>query len=95
MQRSKWVRSIQGSIPTGAIPVGHTETGEKLYAARLNHKNSITVGKVCFLNFPFLYLNNVSIILEASGFISSEARKMLFIPHAEEKRTVADYDYLL
>ncbi|KAB0798227.1 hypothetical protein PPYR_09220 [Photinus pyralis] len=45
-QHMQWVSSSGSYIPPGAVPAGHTSSGETLYLGRVRHGNSITVGKV-------------------------------------------------
>ncbi|XP_026333588.1 uncharacterized protein LOC113240478 [Hyposmocoma kahamanoa] len=42
----RWKPASNGAVPAGAIPGGHTKTGETLYIARVDHMNSLTPGKV-------------------------------------------------
>lgn len=44
--RVEWVHGSNGSIPPGAVAVGRTATGEPLYAGRVHHHGTLTVGKV-------------------------------------------------
>lgn len=42
----KWKKEKNGKIPSGAYPCGKTSKGETLYIGRVEHNQSITVGKV-------------------------------------------------
>ena len=41
-----WQNSSGGQVPPGAVSVGETATGEKLYAGRVLHDGTLTLGKV-------------------------------------------------
>lgn len=56
-RRIAWQPDSNGSVPTGALPVGRTCTGETLYMARVDMNHSLTPGKVhpshgvCYIPF--------------------------------------------
>jgi len=41
-----WQNSSGGQVPPKAVSVGETATGEKLYAGRVLHDGTLTLGKV-------------------------------------------------
>lgn len=42
----KWVVSLNGNVPKGAVEGGKTVTGEALFVARAQHLDTVTPGKV-------------------------------------------------
>lgn len=53
----EWVACQSGHVPPGAVPGGHTSSGEPLFIGRAFHEGSQTVGKVhpshgcCYIPF--------------------------------------------
>lgn len=53
----RWVPASSGTVPPGAIPGGHTASGETLYVGRARYQLSVTPGKVhpshnsCYIGF--------------------------------------------
>jgi hypothetical protein len=41
-----WQPDSDGRVPSGALAVGRTQTGETLYMARVDHDYTLTPGKV-------------------------------------------------
>lgn len=41
-----WKRDRNGNVPCGAVPGGHTKTGETLFIGRADHAGSLTVGRI-------------------------------------------------
>jgi hypothetical protein len=41
-----WQNSSRGQVPPGAVSVGQTVNGEKLYTGRVSHEGTLTLGKV-------------------------------------------------
>lgn len=41
-----WILSSKGSVPSGAIQGGRTQTGERLYIGRILHNGTVIIGKV-------------------------------------------------
>jgi len=56
-KRIAWQPDSDGSVPTGALPVGTARNKETLYMARVEYNNSLTPGKVhpshgvCYIPF--------------------------------------------
>lgn len=44
--RVRWINSLKGQVPPGAVVGGHAATGEPLYIGRTKHDGSLTPGKV-------------------------------------------------
>jgi hypothetical protein len=49
-----WQNSSGGKVPPEAVLVGETATGEKLYAGRVLHDGTLTLGKVTTIFGPKL-----------------------------------------
>jgi len=48
-RKTAWLPDSDGNVPNGALPVGETQTGEKLYMGRVEYDYSLTPGKVPIL----------------------------------------------
>ena len=50
-----WQNSSGGQVPPEAVAVGETLTGEKLYAGRVMHDGTLTLGKVSLCRDHYIW----------------------------------------